>query len=242
MTTQTAAIVAEHLGQPKNGYAERVERDYRIPVVASLWPRCYWILCLVGPEDLYPDGFKRSPYGALEATDDELAQIASYIDFKLASFYLESYGREVRELLLPLVGGHNTVILLKRQDGWGYKRMTWETGSWPHSYMSRNPPPPTNLSLLDVLDHIEDIVPAKWVAWKRTHPVHGRYFADVFDADGLWYVFDAADGGAQACGPFDGESDAETTANNLNTDNDHPEGLRPHMVQNRLAPEFRSVP
>lgn len=62
-----------------------------------------------------------------------------------------------------------------------------------------------------------------------------RYFADRFDEDGEFYVFDDVDGGAEACGPFDTLAEAEQAANNLNTDNDHPQGLRPHMIPSRLS-------
>lgn len=62
----------------------------------------------------------------------------------------------------------------------------------------------------------------------------GRYYADTFDADGLVFVFDSADGGAEACGPFDTIENAAQTANDLNTDDDCALGLRPHMIQHRL--------
>lgn len=64
-----------------------------------------------------------------------------------------------------------------------------------------------------------------------------RYFADIFDGDGKWYVFDEADAGAECAGPFATEGEARQSANDLNTDNTHPQGLRPHMIQRRINDE-----
>lgn len=66
-----------------------------------------------------------------------------------------------------------------------------------------------------------------------------RYFADIFDADGKPYVFDSVADGAECCGPFDSFGNALQAQNDLNTDNDHSEGVRPHMVQSALTGETK---
>lgn len=43
-----------------------------------------------------------------------------------------------------------------------------------------------------------------------------RFYAEVFDADGKFYVFDAEDGGAECAGPFDTLGEAEREADRLN--------------------------
>lgn len=43
-----------------------------------------------------------------------------------------------------------------------------------------------------------------------------RYYADKFDADGKFYVFDEANAGSEACGPFDTLTEAGEIADDLN--------------------------
>lgn len=176
VTAHTHELVREHLAHPsKTDYMKRIESEHRIPAVHHLWPRMYWLACLVCPAPGEVPGYA-------EATDDELRMLTSYMDYKLTSVYRDEYVRAVRELPLPLVAGHNTTIFVKREeDGWGYKAMSWESGSWPHSYRSMRKPedlPDHPLSLVEIIDKIETTVdtprPA-WVAWKEEHP-------DVFAA------------------------------------------------------------
>lgn len=164
-------LVTEHLAAEKSEWARRVESEFRVPVSGSLWPSIYWLACVVEVGDLG---------STAEPSDDELRVVASYIDYKLTTFYRESYAAAVRALPLPLVPGHNTVVLVKHPDvppegthwrGWGYRRDTWRTGSWPHSYTHRPGAPTDPLSLLEILDHVEgggwrSTPNEAWESWK----------------------------------------------------------------------------
>lgn len=159
----------------------RIERDFKIPCADSLWPSRYAIVTLAlqhfGTEVLVPD-------------DDELRVIASYVDYKLTTFYREGYAAEVRAQPLPFVPGHNTVVVAKFADGdrthrperwqpgWGYRRHTWQTGTWPQAYFHRPVAnlPDHPLSILELFDAVEGTggsYPygpyASWAAWKLEH-------------------------------------------------------------------------
>jgi hypothetical protein len=169
VTDHTRHVVARHLARPhKTAWAARVEAEHRVPV-DSLWPGVYWLACIAGPDE--PEN------QAVLPTDAEVAQVASYIDYLLVTRYREGYAAQLRALPLACDGAWNTVVLVKRASGWGYRRSTWRTGSWPHAYQHR-PEAPTGLSLLQVLDHIEGVtntVSAQWLAWQAAH-------SDVFPA------------------------------------------------------------
>lgn len=168
-------VLAEHLARERSELAARIETEFKVPAEGHLWPRVYWLACVVvNPEE-----------GWVTPTDHELRQIRSYIEFKARSFYREHFADEVLDAALPLCAGHNTVIFAQRPEvsgngyeasrGWGYRRMTWETASWPHAYggvRSAKSLPDHPLSVVEVMDHVETIVGApseKWIAWKTEH-------------------------------------------------------------------------
>lgn len=163
VTDHTRRVVQRHLDKPKTAWAARVEAEYRVPVVGDLWPSVYWVVCLVGPGGLLE---------AVEPTEAEVAQVASYTEYLLQTRYREGYAAQLRALPLACDGGFNGVVLVKRANGWGYTRHRWPSGSWPHAYQHR-PEAPRDLTLVQVLDHIETITgtaSAQWQAWKDEHP------------------------------------------------------------------------
>ena len=174
-------IVREHMNGMKSATARRFETEFKVPT-CDMYPEIYWIACVAVP----PDEPFRNPWGTLVPEDWEVAQIASYIDYKLTTFYREHYADKVRAKALPVCAGHNTVTFVKRPDqvtgnwvsssvGWGYRRMTWQTGAWPHAYGHAKATnlPDGPLSLVQVIDHCEgfgDKPNPKWDAWKAEHP------------------------------------------------------------------------
>lgn len=159
----------------KTPEARRIEQEFQVPTSDSLWPQYFWIACVVVPA--------RSYDRHVVPTDVEIKQIRSYIEFKVTSFYREGFAQQVLEDALPICAGHNTVILGKypetaengsKMTGWGYRRMSWETASWPHAYQGRGTVnvPEHGLTLVEVLDHCEgyDRPSEKWEAWKAAHP------------------------------------------------------------------------
>jgi len=183
--TQERDVVREHLALSKSETARRIEREFKVPTCGTIYPSVFWIACVVVPAE---DG--SNLHGAICPEDFEVVQIASYIDFKLTSFYNESCAARTKERALPVVAGHNTVTFVKlpaeqREGwsesavGWGYRRTSWQTASWPHGYPGSAKQVALPLTLLQVLDKIEDFgssgVSPKWTAWKAEH-------ADVFPA------------------------------------------------------------
>lgn len=163
-------IAREHMNRMLSPDVRRIEEEFKVPCSDSLWPEFYWIACIVAG----------NLHEAVMPSDVEVAQVASYIDYVLSMYYTESFARQVRALPLPLCGGHNTVVLVKRHDGWGYRRASWETGSWPHAYRPYRADaawpeglPREPLTLVQVLDKVcgwTDRPNPKWEAWKVAHP------------------------------------------------------------------------
>lgn len=169
-------VVREHMNELKSAEARRIESEFGVPTSGSMWPRVFWLACVVVPEQSYDKH--------VLPTDDEVRQIRSYIEFKATSFYNDTWAKKILEDALPVCGGHNTVIFGKYPEtpaegsswtGWGYRRMTWETGTWPHAYQSRGAKnlPDHPLTLVETIDHCEgfgDEPSPKWEAWKAAHP------------------------------------------------------------------------
>ena len=138
---------------------KQIQKKFKIPV-DSFIPGTYWIISL--------DSESQMP------TDEEFAQLKSFCEFKVRNWFNERYQKKIlEEMALPKYAGQNTVIFRKgslRDEGensWFYRRMSWVTGP---TYI----PDPfadgyTSLSLVEVMDHCENILLERWVAWKREH-------------------------------------------------------------------------
>lgn len=125
----------------------KIQKLYRIPVDAHV-PGVYWIICL--------DGDSAMP------TPEELVQLLSYREFLVLRLYREYHAKQILSMPLPYDSGHNTTIFLKNSPlnpehkGWFYRKLTWREGPiyWP----VWNAP---SMSLAQVLDKIEDVIPEK---------------------------------------------------------------------------------
>lgn len=131
----------------------------RIPVVRTLWPGWKYEVCLLidESEDALWRGFRPD--------EREVAQVLAELDYRMA-YYNESWKAKMRRRPLDVDATTNTVLLWKRApDGdWCYNRASWKTGP------SVVPDPGTGLSLEQVLDLINDVIPEKWTAWKAHYP------------------------------------------------------------------------
>jgi len=155
MDTETAAW-------PFDAYQDDPLAALRIPVVGSPWPGWKYEVALLCPDspagqDLYP---------SLRPDDAEVRQVVAYIEYRML-YYNENWKAGMRKRPLDVDGTTNTVILQKRaKGGWCYRRASWQTGPCMI--------PPWNsderLSLEQVLDKINDLVPAKWQTFKDAHP------------------------------------------------------------------------
>ena len=105
-------------------------------------------------------------------TDAEVALIRGYTEFIARGLYKP---HAIEEILRKGVEGHNTLILVKGPDwrsngenGWAYRRKSWTQGPTFYPWMeTKKPAPPWNL--VQVMDHIQNMVPKKWKAWKAEH-------------------------------------------------------------------------
>lgn len=98
-------------------------------------------------------------------TDDETRLVRTYIEFGVRRYFNETWVNKILSAKLPVVEGHNTLVLLKGpawrpngESGWAYRRITWEVGP---SFMPFDDGP---WSLLQALDREEtDTYPRKRV-------------------------------------------------------------------------------
>lgn len=106
-------------------------RKYRIPMVASEYPRWYYEVCLVVPtEDQHPGGLT-----FLWPTEDEAEMIGRAIEHRML-WYREGWRNKMREQPLDVDGTTNTLILAKTNEGWQYRRRTWEHGLSPKTSLT----------------------------------------------------------------------------------------------------------
>lgn len=131
--------------------------QHRLPVVGSPYPRWRYHVAVMGYSELWD---------TIEPTDAEAAQLGSYLQFWLQKFYSPSYIELMRERPFDIDAYTVTLTFLKREGGtWHYKQCTWEHGPWPFPNAERQ-----YHDLVDLLDHVENLIPEKWAAWKAEHP------------------------------------------------------------------------
>lgn len=68
-----------------------------------------------------------------------------------------------------------------------------------------------------------------------------RYYADMFDAEEKFYVFDRMDGDSACCGPFNHLMSARGCAAHLNREDSKPDGERPHQIQHRIDQQLADI-
>jgi hypothetical protein len=130
----------------------------RIPVIPNPYPGWKYEVALV-----IPDGDLWGP--ALRPDDAEARQVAAYIEYRM-EYYNDGWKAKMRQRPLDTDATTNTTILMKRGEGdWCYRRASWQYG--PLMVPERDG---EHLDLERLLDLINDLVPAKWQAWKDAHP------------------------------------------------------------------------
>lgn len=104
-------------------------------------------------------------------TDRELEQIQSYQEFKIRSYYNETWTEKLLAMKPPQDEGVNTLIFWKgfrEQPGvWAYRRITWEIGP---SFVDRKKNGNRLRTAEAMFDTIEDLLHDRFVKWKREHP------------------------------------------------------------------------
>ncbi len=138
---------------------KEIQGRFKIPVDSSC-PTTYWIVSI--------DGESSMP------TNEELAQIKSYIEFSTRRTYIEGAARLILGKPLPACPGHNTLILRKGDplysviQGWFFRKSSWQNG--PFYVPSKTAPDYRDLGLVEALDKYEDIFPGRWTEWKDKYP------------------------------------------------------------------------
>lgn len=128
-------------------------RKYRIPMVASEYPRWHYEVCLVVPAEDH----KHPSLEFLWPNEDEAELIGRAIEHRML-WYRESWRDKMREQPLDVDGTTNTLILAKTNEGWQYRKRTWEHGLWPKTCLPghRETPkpffPPNTEGLKTLLD------------------------------------------------------------------------------------------
>ena len=153
-------------------------RDRRIPRVTNPYPDRAYLLAVVVPDPTDPHG---NPYGPAEPSAAEVAELARALDYD-RRWYNDVVVRQMLDLPLDTVGGHNTLVLLKRSadGGWAYRRSTWEYG--PPMAPGRDGPPMTLTDLLDTRVHAISGMPfGTWEEFKDAHPLSGYPLPDPAD-------------------------------------------------------------
>lgn len=140
--------------------AEYIQNTFRIPV-DSFKPGPYWIISL-DRDSFLP-------------TDQELKQLRSYCEYKTATVYNEFWQKKLLEMPLAKCGGHNTTIFRKgirhrpeeTKGHWYFRKWSWSMGPlYMPSIMDGGY---KALTLIEVMDIIEEIIPARWEEWKKKH-------------------------------------------------------------------------
>ena len=168
----TAQLAAIRDAMPK------AYRDRRIPRVTGAYPDRPYLLALVVPDPSVPHG---NPYGAAEPAATEVAELARALDYD-RSWYHDGFVARMLDLPLDTVGGHNTLVLVKRaaDGGWAYRRSTWEYG--PPLAPSGHGAPLTLTDLLDQRVHAIGGEPLDgWEEFKAAHPLSGYPIPDPAD-------------------------------------------------------------
>ncbi|WP_280389877.1 hypothetical protein [Nocardia wallacei] len=141
-------------------------KQWRIPRVTSTHPDWRYEVALVVPSGgvgILADSLK-------EPTEAEARIIGSYIDYRRA-YYRDSWRAKMLERPFDIDGTTNTTILALTEQGWKYRRASYQHGLWP---FWNNPEkqaeyPPTPAGLVALLDHINKYG-RDWPGWKAARP------------------------------------------------------------------------
>lgn len=133
---------------------------YRLPLVTSVSPMWSYEVALV-----VPDGEPVSPFRLLAPTwpsEQEAALIGCVIDYR-RGYYNERWASLMLRRPFDVDSGTNTLILIRTEQGWAFRRRTWEMG--PILRPEWTPDLPGLVALLDNAmcgGH-------RWEKWKVDH-------------------------------------------------------------------------
>ncbi|MGW5387158.1 hypothetical protein [Nocardia sp. NPDC003963] len=139
---------------------------WRIPRVHSPYPRWKFEVALCVPEPEVPND--RQLWGATEPSEEEARIVAWFINWR-RTYYREHWQKKMLERPFDIDSGTNTVILVRTEGGWQYRRATFESGPWPYwNDERRSDFPATPEGLMALLDHID--WSHTWKKWRAENP------------------------------------------------------------------------
>lgn len=139
---------------------------WRIPLLANPFPRWNYEVALVVPR-----GDRADLYGTVWPDESEAEVIGSFIDYR-RSYYRDGYAKEMLERQFDVDATTNTVILLKTETGWRYRRASFTSGGvWPYfdDAVEQAKYPPTKAGLVALIRRINDLG-CSFAHWADAHP------------------------------------------------------------------------
>lgn len=151
--------VDEFDADPTHPWAVR----WRIPRVTDPWPRWRYEVAVCVP------GASNDMWRATEPSEEEARIIAWFLEWRM-SYYREGWRAQMRERPFDVDDTTNTVILMRAEWGWTFRKMTYQGPPAPFfNDERRHLYPPTPEGLLALLDHIGEHT--TWPKWKAEHPL-----------------------------------------------------------------------
>jgi len=93
--------------------------QYRVPVITGIHPRrAAFIATVAAPGD--------ERLGSVDIDEDEASLISQYIDVINERYASRHYIERMKRFIVDVDPGCNTISLVKSEDGWRYRKMTWD--------------------------------------------------------------------------------------------------------------------
>jgi len=162
------AVAPAWLAEDAN-LADPLAVKYRVPLVTSLYPRGEYIAALVQPREPLAKPNPWSWLNFLPVTEEDIALVAHFIADYRDFFYRASYLTVLDRQPVDLDGAVNTTIFGRLEQGWVYRKRTWENQPCSPSILDEVQFP-TLLSLMDRIHRIgTDLSSKHWIEYKAKH-------------------------------------------------------------------------
>jgi hypothetical protein len=103
-------------------------------------------------------------------TEEELAKLRSFQEFKIRSYYTETWTQKMLAMNPPCDEGCNTLVFWKgfreQPDVWAYRRITWDHGP---TFVDRKKNHQRFRRVEDMFGAIDGVFPEKFREWKQKH-------------------------------------------------------------------------
>lgn len=148
-------------------------KQWRIPRITCVYPDRQYEVALCVP---HPGKAQHPLWDSVEPTENEARIIGSYIDFR-RSCYREGWAAKMLEQPFDEDDSTNTVILVKTNRGWKYRRASYYGGAllYPHyGDPEESNYPPNIIGLAALLEFIN-----KYGNWNKWVEGHAELFTEM---------------------------------------------------------------